>query len=199
MHNKVENTTTSLTTIKLPNSAWINFDIAVESASPPCHRYFPPPASPSTYKQLLWWDKAGSELHCVKLVSHLSSLVADWEWRTADGILKFTSRFPPTRLQMRWSAVQCNTQRRVFSFSVSLFIWQQEGEKGRRGFQNTLEFIEDHEAHYSENPERPFTMHTSNASHMQIVGNVICFKRVNSVRHKHFSTVFLFIYRLSLF
>ncbi len=133
MHNKVENTTTSLTTITLPNSAWINFDIAVESASPPCHRYFPPPASPSTYKQLLWRDKAGSVLHCVKLVSHLSSLVADWEWWTVDGILKFTSRFPPTQLQMRWSAVQCNTQRRVFSFSVSLFIWQQNSAGGREG------------------------------------------------------------------
>ncbi len=178
MDNKVENTTTSLTTITLPNSAWINFDISVESASPPCHRYFPPPASPSTYKQLLWRDKAGSVLHCVELVSHLSSLVADWEWWTVDGILKFTSRFPPTHCKC--AEVQFSVTHREESF-LSVFPYlsdsrtQLGGEKGRRGFLNTPEFTEDHEAHYSETPGRPFTMHTSNASHMQIMGNVICF------------------------
>lgn len=163
MHNKVENTTT----IKLPNSAWISFD-SCPSLQPTL-----PPLLSSSSKSFNVQNSScdGTKLAMYFIVSSLFAISLHWwqtERRTADGILKFTSRFPFSDY-CRCAEVQFSVTHREESF-LSVFPCLSNtrtllgGEKGLRGFLNTLrQFIEDHEAHYSETPELSFTMHTSNA------------------------------------
>lgn len=159
-----------MTSTNFPNSAWINFDISGQSLT----------AHPVTVslllqqvlqrtKQLLWRDKTGNVLHCAKLVSHLSSLEADWERRITDGILKFTARFPLLWLSRMCSSAAQHDIERDESFLV-LFPYLSNtrtllGERMEAwGFLKKTQFIEDHDAHYSETLELPFTTHTSSAS-----------------------------------
>lgn len=82
MHNKVENTTTSLTNIKLPNSAWINFDIAGRV----CQPTLPPLLSSSSKSfnvQNSFCD--GTKLAMYFIVSSLFAISLHW-WQTgSDG------------------------------------------------------------------------------------------------------------------
>ncbi len=139
-----------------------------ESAAHPAP-LLPPPASPSTYKTAL---VTGQSWQCTSLCQAClpSLFTAD---RLSDGLQTGywnSLHVSPFSDYCRCTEVQFSVTHREESF-LSVFPYLSNtrtllgGEKGLRGFLNTLrQFIEDHEAHYSETPDLSFTMHTSNAS-----------------------------------
>lgn len=141
-----------------------------ESDSPPCHRYFPPTASPSTYKTAF---VTGQSWQCTSLCQAcFPSLFFGGRLGATDcrRDIEIHFTFPPSLAIA--NALKCSS---VWHREKSLFfqcfliyltpeLWWEETRVAGAFWTHWRQFIEDHGAHYSETPELPFTMHTSNAS-----------------------------------